>query len=311
MEEIFDLILTVAGSEAVVMIRGESGTGKELIARAIHANSKRKYGPLIALSCGALPDTLLESELFGYEKGAFTGAQHRRKGRIEMANGGSLFLDEIGDISPKTQVDLLRVLQEKVIYRLGSTEPVKIDVRIISATNRNLEEAIKKGTFREDLYYRLNVVSIEVPPLREKKEDVPLLANHFFRKFTIENKKKINAISGAAMELLIAYKWPGNIRELENVIERGVVVCKNSEITPRDLPDIVREAKTEPDTGTMPQLKTLQEVEKQHIKKTLKEHHWNISKTAKELEIDRVTLYNKIKKYNIENKDQKIKDENE
>ncbi len=301
MEEVFELIRTVAQSEAVVMIRGESGTGKELIARAIHANSKRKYGPLIALSCGALPDTLLESELFGYEKGAFTGAQFSRKGRIEMADGGTLFLDEIGDISPKTQVDLLRVLQEKTVYHLGSSKPTKVDVRIISATNRDLEKAIKDGTFREDLYYRLNVVTINVPPLRERKEDISLLANHFFKKFVVVNSKKINGISSEVMDILTEYHWPGNVRELENVIEHAVVVCKNNEITPGDLPNTVKESVLEKTAGHGPYSpKTLDVLEKQHIMEILDRNKGNISKSAKDLGIDRVTLYNKIKKYEIE-----------
>jgi DNA-binding NtrC family response regulator len=299
MQEVFDLISTVAESEAVVMIRGESGTGKELIARAIHANSKRKYGPLIALSCGALPETLLESELFGYEKGAFTGAQYNRKGRIEMADGGTLFLDEIGDISPKTQVDLLRVLQEKTIYRLGSSKPLKIDVRIVSATNRDLEKAVHDGTFREDLYYRLNVVTINVPPLRERKEDIPLLVNHFFKKFIAVNSKKINGISGETMEMLLAYHWPGNVRELENVMEHAVVVCKTEKIIPADLPDNVKRDPLSPSPSPSPS-RSLDESEKQHILKILEVNQWNISKSAKDLGIDRVTLYNKIKKYNIE-----------
>jgi DNA-binding NtrC family response regulator len=301
MEEVFELIRTVAESEAVVMIRGESGTGKELIARAIHANSKRKYGPLIALSCGALPDTLLESELFGYEKGAFTGAQFSRKGRIEMADGGTLFLDEIGDISPKTQVDLLRVLQEKIVYHLGSSTPTKVDVRIISATNRDLEKAIQDGTFREDLYYRLNVVTINIPPLRDRKEDIPLLANHFFKKFVVINSKKIIGISGEAMDMLTDYHWPGNVRELENVIEHAVVVCKNNEITPGDLPNTVKESAREKAASHGPSSpKTLEILEKQHIMEILDRNKGNISKSAKDLGIDRVTLYNKIKKYDIE-----------
>jgi two-component system response regulator AtoC len=294
MEEIFELIRTVAESEAVVMIRGESGTGKELIARAIHANSKRKYGPLVALSCGALPESLLESELFGYEKGAFTGAEYSRKGRIEMASGGTLFLDEIGDISPKTQVDLLRVLQEKTIYRLGSTKPIKVDIRIISATHRNLEEDAREGKFREDLYYRLNVVTINVPPLRERKEDIPLLANHFLQKYIMANSKSISGISGEAMEILIGYHWPGNIRELENVIERSVVVCKSDEITFQDFSEVVQKGKMESPP------RTLDESEKNHISRILADNNWNISKSAAELGIDRATLYNKIKKYNIE-----------
>ena len=294
MEEIFELIKTVADSEAVVMIRGESGTGKELIARAIHANSKRKYGPLVTLSCGALPETLLESELFGYEKGAFTGAEHSRKGRLEMASGGTLFLDEIGDISPKTQVALLRVLQEKYIYRLGSTKSIKVDIRIISATHRNLEEDAREGKFREDLYYRLNVVTINVPPLRERREDIPLLANHFLHKFTMANSKKINGISGEAMEVLIGYHWPGNIRELENVIERAVVVSKTDEIIPNDLTEVVQKGLK----ASTP--RTLDESEKSHISRILENNDWNISKSAAELSIDRTTLYNKIKKYKIE-----------
>jgi DNA-binding NtrC family response regulator len=301
MEEVFELIRTVAESEAVVMIRGESGTGKELIARAIHANSKRKYGPLIALSCGALPDTLLESELFGYERGAFTGAQFSRKGRIEMADGGTLFLDEIGDISPKTQVDLLRVLQEKIVYHLGSSTPTKVDVRIISATNRDLEKAIQDGTFREDLYYRLNVVTINIPPLRDRKEDIPLLANHFFKKFVVVNSKKIIGISGEAMDMLTDYHWPGNVRELENVIEHAVVVCKNNEITPGDLPNTVKEsARVKAASHGPSSPKTLEVLEKQHIMEVLDRNKGNISKSAKDLGIDRVTLYNKIKKYEIE-----------
>lgn len=300
MEEIFDLIRTVADSEAVVMIRGESGTGKELIAKAIHANSKRKYGPLVALSCGALPETLLESELFGYEKGAFTGAQYSRKGRIEMADGGTLFLDEIGDISPKTQVDLLRVLQEKTIHHLGGSKPIKIDVRIVSATNRDLEKAVKTGDFREDLYYRLNVVTVNVPPLRDRKEDIPLLINHFLKKFSVENAKNIGGISGEAMEMLMAYHWPGNVRELENVVEHAVVVSKSNVILPENLPEKVRRdiRKKEEESASIP--KTLEDSEKIHITKILEENQWNISKSAKELGIDRVTLYNKIKKYDIE-----------
>jgi len=297
MQDIFELIQTVAESEATVMIRGESGTGKELIAKAVHANSNRRYGPLIALSCGALPDSLLESELFGYEKGAFTGAQHSRKGRIEMANGGTLFLDEIGDISPKTQTDLLRVLQERVIYRLGSTQPIKINIRVISATNRNLEQAIKEEAFREDLYYRLNVITIDLPPLRGRKEDIPLLAQHFLQKFTLANLKKVKGISTEAMEILIEYNWPGNIRELENVMERAVVVSKKDVILPEDFPESMRRDIHESVTP----FRTLEEFEKIHIKQVLDENDWNISKTSEDLGINRATLYNKIKKYNLKN----------
>lgn len=301
MEEIFELILTIADSESVVMIRGESGTGKELIAKALHAHSKRKYGPFIALNCGSLPDTLLESELFGYEKGAFTGAQFKRKGRIEMAQNGTLFLDEIGDISQKTQIDLLRVLQERTIYRLGGTDPINIDVRIISATHCDLESAIKEGVFREDLYYRLNVITIEVPPLRERRDDIPLLVNFFLNKNVMENKKEISSVSADAMEKLVSYSWPGNVRELENVIERAVVISKNSELTLNDLPVSIKNTISQNNSREDLQSNSLSEKEKSHIVSILKRNEWNISKTAKELKIDRTTLYNKMKKYKIEN----------
>lgn len=301
MEEIFELILTIADSESVVMIRGESGTGKELIAKALHAHSKRKYGPFIALNCGSLPDTLLESELFGYEKGAFTGAQFKRKGRIEMAQNGTLFLDEIGDISQKTQIDLLRVLQERTIYRLGGTDPINIDVRIISATHCDLESAIKEGVFREDLYYRLNVITIEVPPLRERRDDIPLLVNFFLNKNVMENKKEISSVSADAMEKLVSYSWPGNVRELENVIERAVVISKNSELTLNDLPVSIKNTISPNNSREDLQSNSLSEKEKSHIVSILKRNEWNISKTAKELKIDRTTLYNKMKKYKIEN----------
>jgi transcriptional regulator with PAS, ATPase and Fis domain len=219
-----------------------------------------------------------------------------------MADGGTLFLDEIGDISPKTQVDLLRVLQEKNIYHLGSTKPIKIDVRIVSATNKDLEKAVREEKFREDLYYRLNVVTIDVPPLRDRKEDIPLLVNHFFKKFTVENAKKIDGISGEAMERLIAYRWPGNVRELENVIERAVVVCKTNKIIMENLPETLKKGPLE--TGTQPgaEAKSLEDKEKQHIIAVLEENDWNISRSAKMLGIDRVTLYNKIKKYHLEKK---------
>ena len=303
MEDIFDLIRTVADAESVVMIRGESGTGKELIAKAIHAHSKRKYGPFIAINCGSLPDTLLESELFGYEKGAFTGAQSRRKGRIEMAQTGTLFLDEIGDISQKTQVDLLRVLQERTIYRLGSTDPVEIDVRIISATNRNLEAAIQNGDFREDLYYRLNVISIEVPPLRDRKDDIPLLVNYYLNKNLMENRKQITSVSKEAMKKLVSYSWPGNVRELENVIERAVVISKTEELGCNDLPDSLNNHSQSIQINGNDKA-SLSEKERSFIIETLERNRWNISHTAKQLKIDRTTLYNKMKKYKIENKNE-------
>lgn len=297
-QEVFDLVRSVSSSDVVVMIRGESGTGKELIAQAIHNTSKRKHGPLVALSCCALPENLLESELFGYEKGSFTGANKTHKGKFEMANGGTLFFDEIGDISKKTQMELLRVIQEKSFYRIGSNRPIEVDIRIISATNQDLEKAVQKGTFREDLYYRLNVVVIHLPPLRERKEDIPLLVKSFVEKFSLENSVRIADVSSSCMELLMNYNWPGNIRELENVIERAVVIGKNEEIGPEDLPEEVRQK--EKLMGCVPQ--TLAELEKMHIIETLNDSDWNISTTAYKLGVDRVTIYNKLKKYNISKK---------
>ncbi len=297
MQRIFDLIKTVATTKSTILIRGESGTGKELVARAIHNLSPRNKGPFIATACGAIPETLLEAELFGYEKGAFTGALSQHKGRIEMADQGTLFLDEIGDISPKTQVDLLRFLQEREFRRLGGKELIKVDTRVIAATNKNLEEMIRKGTFREDLYYRLNVITIEIPPLRERKEDIPLLIEHFLRKFSVENRKDISRVSLDAMELLIAYDWPGNVRELENIIEHAVVVSKAKEIGKKDLPRNLT------DKFSVPQLATkdlrLNAVEKEHILNVLKICDWNIKKAAQVLDINRVTLYNKMEKYGL------------
>ncbi len=296
MQQVFELIRNVAPTQATVLITGESGTGKELVAKAIHAISPRRFEPFIALSCGALPDTLLESELFGYEKGAFTGAAHTKKGRFEMADGGTLFLDEVGEISLKTQIDLLRVLQEKAFRRLGGTELIKVDVRIISATNRDLAQAITQGIFRPDLFYRLNVVGLHLPPLRERREDIPLLAKHFLRRYAIEINKKIERLAPSALELLMEYNWPGNVRELENAIERAVVISPGHELAAKDFTFL------QPGSGLLnePSARNLQELEKQHIHRILEENHWNISKTAVDLGIDRVTLYNKIKKYGFE-----------
>jgi len=293
MQEIFDLISRVAPTDSTVLITGESGTGKELIARAIHGNSNRAYMPFIAVSCGALPESLLESELFGYEKGAFTGADHPRKGRFEMAQGGTLFLDEIGDISLKTQVDLLRVLQEREIRRLGGEIDLKIDVRIVSATNRDLKKSIEEKRFREDLFYRLNVIAIHVPPLRERREDIPLLAKVFVHKYCMEMNREEIKISPSAMKLLIDYHWPGNVRELENVIERSVVIGRGSEILPCDLPFMQGEK------AERRYPKSIKLLEKAHIERILEETDWNISRAARELEIDRQTLYNKMQRYGI------------
>ncbi len=293
MQELFELLSRVAPTDSTVLITGDSGTGKELVARAIHGNSPRCYYPFITVSCGALPETLLESELFGYEKGAFTGAEQTRKGRIEMADGGTLFLDEIGEISAKTQVDLLRVLQEKKIQRLGGDQEIAVDVRILAATNRDLLQAIKEKRFREDLYYRLNVITIHLPSLRERKKDIPLLADHFMRKFCFEmNREPVN-IAPEALELLMDYHWPGNVRELENIIERALVIGQGKSILPAHLPfDRGQQREVE-----LPE--SLREMEQHHIMRILEKTGWNISQTARRLEIDRQTLYNKIQKYGI------------
>ncbi|MDY0040704.1 MAG: sigma-54 dependent transcriptional regulator [Desulforhabdus sp.] len=293
MQKVFELIDTVADTNATVLITGETGTGKELVARAIHTNSSRRYSPFIAVSCGALPDTLLESELFGYEKGAFTGAERTKKGRFELASHGTLFLDEIGDISIKTQIKLLRVLQERNFQRLGGTELVEVDVRLIAATNRDLARAVEENVFRSDLYYRLNVVNVHLPPLRERKEDIPLLVTHFMEKFNVEFNKKFDRVEPAALEQMTSYPWPGNIRELENVIERAVVIDQGPELKLGSLPfcNIEQSARGEPEA--------LEDVEKAHICRMLERHGWNIAKTARTLNIDRTTLHKKIKKFGL------------
>jgi two-component system, NtrC family, response regulator HydG len=288
---LLEQVAMVAASDTTVLIRGESGTGKELIARAIHANSARRYMPIVVVNCGALSEGVLESELFGHEKGAFTGAQYRRKGKFEMADGGTLFLDEIGDIGLKTQVDLLRVLEEKKISRVGGNLEIPVNFRLIAATNKNLESMNTEATFREDLYYRINVFSITIPPLRERREDVPLLAEHFLTKFSRSMNRPIAGISPAAAALLANYDWPGNVRELQNAIERAVLVCKTPAIEADDLPLHVNGPQSSP-TG-----KSLAEIERHHIERVLHETGWNVYRAARLLEIDRVTLYNKIKKY--------------
>jgi len=294
MQEVFSMIKAVTDTNATVLITGETGTGKELVARAIHSNSSQRYGPFVATSCGALPETLLESELFGYEKGAFTGADRTKKGRFELANEGTLFLDEVGDISMKTQIRLLRVLQEKSFSRLGGTEQIKVDVRLVSATNRDLVAAIEEGSFRSDLYYRLNVVSIQLPPLRERIDDVPLLAAHFINKYNVEFNKKFDRVDRKAMDLMMDYHWPGNVRELENVIERAIVIDQGPQMKVKHLPfcNIESPLTEEP--------RSLQEVEKSHIEKMLQRNDWNIAKTARLLNIDRSTLHKKIKKFGLE-----------
>jgi len=294
MNKVYDMIQTVAGTDTTVMIRGESGTGKELIARAIHSNSQRRYFPIVTVNCGALPAGILESELFGHERGAFTGAQYRRKGKIELADGGTLFLDEVGNIDVKTQMDLLRVLETKQFTRVGGNNIINIDFRIICATNKNLEKAMEEGVFREDLYYRLNVFTIVVPPLRERKSDIPVLVNYFVEKYSRAIGKSITTVSPGAMDVLVRYDWPGNVRELENAIERAMVIGKPPAIHAEDLPFQLSEQKKKPSFGS------LAEVEKDHIAEILEQNHWNISRSAEVLDIDRVTLYNKIAKYGLQ-----------
>jgi DNA-binding NtrC family response regulator len=293
MQKVYDLIQTVAKTDTTVMIRGESGTGKELIARAIHSNSVRRYFPIVAVNCGALPEGILESELFGHERGAFTGAQYRRKGKLELADGGTLFLDEVGNIDTKTQMDLLRAIETKQFSRVGGNEIIKVDFRVICATNKDLEKAVSEGSFREDLYYRLNVFSVFIPPLRERKGDIPLLANYFVQKYARSMAKQITSISPEAMDTIVRYNWPGNVRELENAIERAMVVGKPPAIRPEDLPYQLTEKNHLLPAGS------LAAIEKAHIISVLEQNRWNISRSAEILQIDRVTLYNKIEKYGL------------
>lgn len=305
MQQIFDLISTIADTRSTVLIHGESGTGKELIARAIHYTSNRAHHPFVSVSCAALVETLLESELFGHEKGAFTDAKSLKRGKFELADGGSLFLDEIGEISPKLQLNLLRVLQEREFHRVGGEEPIRVDVRIIAATNKNLEHAVREGSFREDLYYRLNVISVRVPPLRERREDIPLLVEHFVEKFNMESGKRVEGASEEVLQILTEHEWPGNVRELENVIERAVIINRGGVILPQDLPPYLskRSAYGEAQESLIYQAHggqlTLQEVEKAHIQTILEETSWNIKRTARILGIDRSTLYAKIKRYGL------------
>ena len=303
MEEALNLVGRVAQSPATVLILGESGTGKELIARAIHYSSPRADKPFVTVNCAALPENLLESELFGHEKGSFTGAVARRIGRFEQADQGSIFLDEIGDLSLPLQMKLLRVLQEKEFERLGSNQTIRTDVRVIAATNRNLEVAIKKGNFREDLYYRLNVVTISLPPLRGRKEDIPPLIEHFLKKYNRENKKDIASLSKEARDLLFQYEYPGNVRELENIIERAVVLCRGDILTAQDLPlnvrDVKIEASLERAKGGRSLPETLEEIERQVIAKALEKSGGVQTRAAEELGISERVLRYKMKKYNL------------
>jgi two-component system response regulator AtoC len=294
MKYVLSLISKIAKSDSTVLLYGQSGTGKELVARLIHDSSKRKNSRFVPISCAALPETLLESELFGYERGAFTGAQKRRIGKFELAHQGTLFLDEIGDLPISIQVKLLRVLQEFIFERLGSNTPIKVDVRLISATNQDLKKKIAEGTFREELYYRLNVITIEIPSLKERKEDIKPLIENFIKKFSKRHNKNIKGVSKEALNQLIRYEWPGNVRELENVIERAVVLCQADVIQIKDIPLETNISKPCYET------ESISDVEKEHIRLMLEKTNWNLSEAARRLGIHRNTLSLKIKEYRIE-----------
>lgn len=298
MRRIFELIESVADSSATVLIQGESGTGKELIARAIHYAGARRDKPFITMNCSAIPETLLESELFGYEKGAFTGATKSKIGRLEMAADGTLFLDEIGEMSLEAQVDLLRVLQEREFRRVGGAELIRMDARVIASTNRNLEELVKVGKFRQDLFYRLNVVPIHIPPLRERREDIPFLVRHFIEKHRQEARRAVTGVADETMDLLLRYDWPGNVRELENAIERALVLGRGSQIEPADLPEALQQLVLETNRPVGGNL-SLAEIERLHILAVLERTKWNLAETARILGIARVTLYNKIARFGL------------
>lgn len=292
MKHVVELIEMVAPTPATVLITGESGTGKEIVARAIHAASPRRHMPMVVIHCGALTETLLESELFGHERGAFTGAQTRKKGKFELAEGGTVFLDEIADISLKTQTDLLRVLQEREIVRVGSNETIKVDFRCIAATNKDLKAMVEAGTFRPDLFYRLNVVSIELPSLRQRKDDVPLLIDYFLNKYSQSMNRPVPELSPEALGLLLNYDWPGNVRELENAIERALVIRRGNRIEASDFPFQLSQ-------GPKANGRSLEDVERGHIEVVVKETSGNLSQAARILHIDRTTLYNKLKRYGL------------
>jgi DNA-binding NtrC family response regulator len=298
MHEILTLAHDIASLRSTVLIQGESGTGKEMVARAIHNSGDRASHPFVAVSCAALAETLLESELFGHEKGSFTGANQQKHGKFEMADSGTIFLDEIGDISPKLQVDLLRVLQDRAFYRVGGSEEVRVDVRVIAATHVNLMQAVSDGKFRDDLFYRLNVIEIRIPPLRDRREDIPLLAHHFMERLAHELAKDVNEISEGGLKVLMDYDWPGNVRELENAIERAIVTCRSHRLSEEDFSFLAQNAGPAK-TWVVPAGMTLQEMERQLIVATLQRAGGNIKESASILGIDRSTLYEKIKRYEI------------
>lgn len=293
MQRVAEVIEMVAATPATVLICGESGTGKEVVARAIHARSPRYAKPMVAIHCGALTESLLESELFGHERGAFTGAEARKKGKFEMAEGGTVFLDEIADISLRVQTDLLRVLQEREVVRVGGGQPVKVDFRCIAATNRDLKGLVAGGTFRPDLFYRLNVVTIDIPPLRERREDIPLLSEHFLSKFSRAMNRRAPALAPDASRLLLEYAWPGNVRELENAIERALVMQRGPRLEAADFP-FQKRSGVEPASG-----RSLDEVERLHVQQVFQEAGGNVARSARILGIDRTTLYAKLRRYGL------------
>jgi DNA-binding NtrC family response regulator len=295
MRRVLELVSAVSETDATVLIRGESGTGKELVARAVHNQSPRRYNPMVVVNCGALAEGVLESELFGHEKGAFTGAQYRHKGKFEMADGGTIFLDEIGAITKKVQVELLRVLEDKVVTRVGGQTPIPIDFRVIAATNQDLEAMVEADDFREDLFWRINVFTIEIPPLRERSGDIPLLAEHFLGQFCLAMNRRASTITPEAIEVLSAYSWPGNVRELENAIERAIVVGKECVVHSEDLPVRVSGGADREVPGS-----SLADIERTHIHNTLVGMGWSISKAAEALGVDRGTLYNQVKQYGLQ-----------
>lgn len=308
MQDVFKLIGRVADSDITVLLQGESGTGKEVVARAIHSNSRRSSRPFIKINCATIPEHLIESELFGHERGAFTGAVNQKPGKFELAHNGTVFLDEIGELSLNTQVKLLQVLQEKEFERIGSTRSIKVDVRILTATNRDLKKLVEEGRFREDLYYRINVMNIKLPPLRERKEDIPLLFNYFLKKFSLKNNKKITGISQGAVAVIAGYNWPGNVRELKNVCEQAVVMTRSSVITPDDLP-LGKNGELLAGNGnsnihiSINDNRSLKEivsdVERKVILKALNDNNWNRQETARALNLNRRSLYGKMKEYNL------------
>jgi DNA-binding NtrC family response regulator len=297
MREIMALAVEVASLRSTVLIQGESGTGKELVARALHNSGDRAAKPFVAVSCAALAETLLESELFGHEKGSFTGASQQKRGKFEMADGGTIFLDEIGDISAKLQVDLLRVLQDRAFYRVGGSEEVRVDVRVVAATNVNLQQAVAEGRFRDDLFYRLNVIEIRIPPLRERREDIPLLAAHFVERLAHELGRDAAELSEDALRRLMDYSWPGNVRELENAVERGIITCRGRVLTEDDFSFLAQSGGAQ--SWLIPPGASVQAMEKALITVTIERTGGNIKEAASVLGIDRSTLYEKIKKYGI------------